>query len=161
MSNMMARSIDFVNDTAANVSDPHVHLLARPDALPVCRLRTRSLRIRASDRPKTSATVALNRKPRMNGRNWIKNAEFSIASYLQVDHAAYREEADQVEDDQADKADDEHAVLRDVQIKGRIDQEQADNRSEEHTSELQSLMRNSSAVFCMKTTRKTTTIRTT
>src|SRR3546814_3586125 len=32
-----------------------------------------------------------------------------------------------------------------------------DGRSEEHTSELQSLMRNSYAVFCLKTTKKTTT----
>src|SRR3546814_6587428 len=32
---------------------------------------------------------------------------------------------------------------------------EAEDRSEEHTSELQSLMRNSYAVFCLKTTNKT------
>src|SRR3546814_4993257 len=36
----------------------------------------------------------------------------------------------------------------DADIKGRI--QQIKNRSEEHTSELQSLMRNSYAVFCLK-----------
>src|SRR3546814_8045884 len=35
-------------------------------------------------------------------------------------------------------------------------EEQVDDRSEEHTSELQSLMRNSYAVFCLKKKKKTT-----
>src|SRR3546814_1462168 len=42
-------------------------------------------------------------------------------------------------------------LLRDV-VSARSGPENEDIRSEEHTSELQSLMRNSYAVFCLKTT---------
>src|SRR3546814_7606103 len=42
-----------------------------------------------------------------------------------------------------------------VRVYGRTRYYDAQFRSEEHTSELQSLMRNSYAVFCLKTTKKT------
>src|SRR3546814_3977712 len=41
--------------------------------------------------------------------------------------------------------------------KGQRDHDEVDARSEEHTSELQSLMRISYAVFCLKTKKKTNT----
>src|SRR3546814_9123865 len=46
---------------------------------------------------------------------------------------------------------DHHGVLRPRHVEDR-------HRSEEHTSELQSLMRNSYAVFCLKKKKKPTTI---
>src|SRR3546814_9238225 len=41
-------------------------------------------------------------------------------------------------------------LLSDIPIDGRVTVEFHDRSSEEHTSELQSLMRNSYAVFCLK-----------
>src|SRR3546814_8974957 len=40
-----------------------------------------------------------------------------------------------------------------LNVGGRVDNAKGDNRSEEHTSELQSLMRISYAVFCLKKTK--------
>src|SRR3546814_10694604 len=45
--------------------------------------------------------------------------------------------------------------LRSLQLKARFDSKER-RRSEEHTSELQSLMRNSYAVFCLKKKNNTT-----
>src|SRR3546814_3925253 len=51
-----------------------------------------------------------------------------------------------IEDHQVERA--EHADHQ------RLEHEEGDNRSEEHTSELQSLMRNSYAGFCLKKKKK-------
>src|SRR3546814_7203887 len=50
------------------------------------------------------------------------------------------------------------ASLKDIEVTGsKIDQSKEVGRSEEHTSELQSLMRISYAVFCLKKQNTTTT----
>src|SRR3546814_7368062 len=53
--------------------------------------------------------------------------------------------------DGQDAADpDDRALVADIDDQGRRDERRSDARSEEHTSELQSLMRISYAVFCLK-----------
>src|SRR3546814_4271155 len=49
------------------------------------------------------------------------------------------------------------AVFKAANTFGEVAKEYIDKRSEEHTSELQSLMRISSAVFCLKKKNKNTT----
>src|SRR3546814_3947962 len=51
------------------------------------------------------------------------------------------------------------ARARDRVFASQIGHRKGFERSEEHTSELQSLMRNSYAVFCLKKKNKTTTLR--
>src|SRR3546814_3276657 len=48
-----------------------------------------------------------------------------------------------------------HKALAESRLPEHVRSGLADARSEEHTSELQSLMRNSYAVFCLKTTNST------
>src|SRR3546814_1138354 len=49
-----------------------------------------------------------------------------------------------------DKAPSYGAAITELKREGKLDREMAHRRSEEHTSELQSLMRISYAVFCVK-----------
>src|SRR3546814_3093531 len=51
-----------------------------------------------------------------------------------------------------------HRVTSNISLHGRLYEEGKMLRSEEQTSELQSLMRNSYAVFCLKKKKKHTTI---
>src|SRR3546814_4645180 len=53
-----------------------------------------------------------------------------------------------------DPLSDRQTKRRELKLSEFIDQWEADNRSEEHTSELQSLMRISYAVFCLKKKQK-------
>src|SRR3546814_1383597 len=53
-------------------------------------------------------------------------------------------------------ADSAREPLRNIEAAGGMDAARCRQRSEEHTSELQSLMRTSYAVFCLKTTQRTT-----
>src|SRR3546814_10614331 len=50
----------------------------------------------------------------------------------------------------ANRLDERHAILEPLAYRGHDNEPVEDCRSEEHTSELQSLMRNSYAVFCLK-----------
>src|SRR3546814_8685993 len=52
---------------------------------------------------------------------------------------------------------DRHPIIRGAVIRAMIDRHHPKDRSEEHTSELQSLMRISYAVFCLKKKNTTTT----
>src|SRR3546814_5409501 len=55
-----------------------------------------------------------------------------------------------------DKAPSYGAAITELKREGKLDRETATGRSEEHTSELQSLMRLSYAVFCLKKKKATT-----